>query len=440
MRPEFTDKIKFIFFACLCSCITLVCGSQFAGYPVILEISTTSDWTKINFENTSFYYLNDTLLSNKQNNPVELGIFSIRKKSYDSSFVQERFEGFFPNKLPQIIKFSIRKGAIGETKAVFRTQFETLALFTAIKPENKFILNRNVLQKIPIQYYQLSSKNIKIEPLVLAFYFPWYEKNWLQGDSQLVPHKPIIGFYNSSDEKVLQKHISIAKNSKIDGFITSWWGKNSITDSNLKKIILICENLGFKFTLYLETAKSIKDLKNDLDYIETTYAQSPSFVTLEDRPVLFIYSRILDELSLDSLKTIKSKFALINYGYSLSNLKNFAGFHEYLPPGNDLTMIKQNYLIASQIAQRKNKLIAVTVMPGYDDRRIRNPGNFTSRDGGTYYKGTWKAALACNPDWVLITSFNEWFEGTEIEPSKEYGNLYLDLTSHYAQQFRKNKK
>jgi hypothetical protein len=403
---------------------------------MFLEISTTSDWTEVNFENTTFYYLNDTLLSNYQKSSVELGIFSIKKRAYDSSFVQERFEVYFPSKLPPTIKFSIRKGAIGETEVVFRSQFETLALFKTIKPENKFILNRSLLQKIPIKYYQIPSQVIKIKPMVLTFYYPWYERSWLQGDSQLVPHKPIIGFYNSNDEKVLQKHVAIAKNSKIDGFIISWWGINSLTDSNLKKIIPICESVGFKFILYLETVKSIRDLRNDLDYIETTYARSPSFITLGDRPVLFVYSRLIDELSLDSLETIKSKFALINYGYSLTHLKNFAGFHEYLPPGNDMTTIKQNYIIASQIAQRKNKLIAVPVMPGYDDRRIRKPGNFTGRDGGKYYKGIWKAALACDPDWVLITSFNEWFEGTEIEPSEEYGDVYLKLTAYYAKLFK----
>ena len=33
--------------------------------------------------------------------------------------------------------------------------------------------------------------------------------------------------------------------------------------------------------------------------------------------------------------------------------------------------------------------------------------------------------MAAQPDWVLITSWNEWFEGTSVEPSVEYGDLAL---------------
>ena len=54
---------------------------------------------------------------------------------------------------------------------------------------------------------------------------------------------------------------------------------------------------------------------------------------------------------------------------------------------------------------------------------------------GERYAATWDAALAAQPDWVLITSWNEWFEGTSVEPSVEYGDLALQQTAAQAARF-----
>lgn len=48
-----------------------------------------------------------------------------------------------------------------------------------------------------------------------------------------------------------------------------------------------------------------------------------------------------------------------------------------------------------------------------------------------------EAALGTKPAWaVLITSWNEWPEGTEIEPSSTYGDHYLGLTAKFATRFK----
>ena len=68
-------------------------------------------------------------------------------------------------------------------------------------------------------------------------------------------------------------------------------------------------------------------------------------------------------------------------------------------------------------------------MPGYDDTRLPRPDAFAvPRRNGDYYRETWRAAVATEPDMVVVTSFNEWLEGTQLEPSATYGNLYLELT------------
>ena len=85
-----------------------------------------------------------------------------------------------------------------------------------------------------------------------------------------------------------------------------------------------------------------------------------------------------------------------------------------------------------------HKLWIATVMPGYDDAKA--PGRTHTyrydRRNGEYYRQTWQAAIASSPDLVIITSFNEWVEGTMIEPSVSYGNLYLDITAQEAAHYK----
>jgi len=83
------------------------------------------------------------------------------------------------------------------------------------------------------------------------------------------------------------------------------------------------------------------------------------------------------------------------------------------------------------------KLWVATVMPGYDDRKVRPKGGFArAREGGAYYRQCWQAAVDSRPQWVIVNSFNEWPEGSYIEPSQAYGRLYLDLTREWADRFR----
>jgi hypothetical protein len=45
-------------------------------------------------------------------------------------------------------------------------------------------------------------------------------------------------------------------------------------------------------------------------------------------------------------------------------------------------------------------------------------------------------ARASKPQWILVTSFNEWHEGSEIEPSVEFGRTYLEITAEEAAAWR----
>lgn len=94
------------------------------------------------------------------------------------------------------------------------------------------------------------------------------------------------------------------------------------------------------------------------------------------------------------------------------------------------------------VAKARDQQWAATVMPGYDDSSQRaacRPDSFyTARRRGDFYRQSWQLALATRPDWVLLTSFNEWHEGSEIEPSVQYGDSYLRLTRRLGARFRRS--
>jgi len=63
-------------------------------------------------------------------------------------------------------------------------------------------------------------------------------------------------------------------------------------------------------------------------------------------------------------------------------------------------------------------LCAPSVGPGYDARLTTRVDSVRSRNDGLTYDRMWKTALKANPDLVTVTSYNEWQEGTQIEPAR----------------------
>lgn len=83
----------------------------------------------------------------------------------------------------------------------------------------------------------------------------------------------------------------------------------------------------------------------------------------------------------------------------------------------------------------------LAVGPGYDHRAV--PGRsplVRDREGGDFYRRSWEWGLskdaAQRPKIAVVETWNEFHEGTDIAPSKEFGRAYLDLTRQYADRWR----
>jgi hypothetical protein len=68
-------------------------------------------------------------------------------------------------------------------------------------------------------------------------------------------------------------------------------------------------------------------------------------------------------------------------------------------------------------AHKAQLLCLPSVGPGYDAERATGDPRVKSRRNGATYDSMWHAAIAAHADGVTITSFNEWLEGTQIEPA-----------------------
>ena len=96
---------------------------------------------------------------------------------------------------------------------------------------------------------------------------------------------------------------------------------------------------------------------------------------------------------------------------------------------------RSHHLLKSQHDRAMGAPLVVSVAPAYDDRALRRENGFAippEHEGRETYARMWEDALAQRPDVVLVATWNEFYEGTGIEPTREYGSYYLDRTREWS--------
>lgn len=298
---------------------------------------------------------------------------------------------------------------------------------------------------------------------VLAFYYPWYgpTRHWgkvdvANHDIENSRHYPLGGAYDSHDPAVIARQIGEAQAHHVTGFIASWWGPGTYEDQAVPLLLAAAEPKHFKISVYWEAApgkgpEQIDQAVSDLTYLLTHYGTNRAYLKVNGQPVIFVYGRVMGQVPFAAWPEIihraraeAGNFLLIADGYSERNARVFDGLHTYnicgevkgKTPEELRAWAAKHYANAVKLARDHGDISCVTVIPGYDDTKIRKPGLAVDRLGGQVYRVLWDEAIKARPDWVLITSWNEWHEGSEIEPSFEDGDKYLELTGEYAGRFR----
>ncbi len=128
-----------------------------------------------------------------------------------------------------------------------------------------------------------------------AFYYPWYPNAWNQsGVDPYTNYQPSSGYYSSSDPAVISQQIAAMQYGHLDAGISSWWGQGSQEDSVVPAELAAANGTGFKWSLYYEPEgygdPSVSQIQSDLSYIKDRYAGNPNYLTIDGKPVIFVYA------------------------------------------------------------------------------------------------------------------------------------------------------
>jgi len=204
---------------------------------------------------------------------------------------------------------------------------------------------------------------------------------------------------------------------------------------------------------------SLERFEASLRYIISTYASHPNYLKLQNKPVIFFdnIARVPNGGTIKNWRDIRSRVdpnneqIWIAEGLEFSYLTVFDGLyvmkisHRDYP--NDYLKLPRWGNQVRQMAYQSGqpKLWIATIMPGWDDTRTADkvgdlrdfsPPHEHDRGKGTYYRQTFEKALESRPDILYINSWDEWVEGTQIEPSVNYENRYLEITRELIARFK----
>lgn len=316
---------------------------------------------------------------------------------------------------------------------------------------------------------------------VAAYYYTWYggakNPHWPEG----VAHKPWIGYYKSANPNVAREQIALAKEYGVDVFGASWTGIGTTEVANLEAGLLKAPNLNdIRFCVLYETIIRLGQGGNsgelidfnlpatrqtfiaDMIYIAQKYFNNPSYFKIQGRPVVNFYVArnfrgnfpgVFQELRAqwhamgwnpylvgDALYWgsndlyIASQFdAVTMYG-----IFNPALFQNGVNSTADLVQaIRPWYydllLTLGKLKVRGTKATVAfqpDVMPQYDDRIARGTTYALLAQSQEQVKEMFQLGRdildeqSTSDKVVWITSWNEWHEGTSIEPTVSGGSKY----------------
>ena len=256
------------------------------------------------------------------------------------------------------------------------------------------------------------------QPITAAFYYAWYPETF-----KPTPHAmPALGHYRSTDLALIRTHLSELHRAHVQAAIVSWWGITDRSDARFRRLQQVVHQLRSpeQLAIYYEPEgqgdPSVARLSADITHV-LALARSPGYLRVGGRPVIFAFGDAGDKCSM------VTRWNQANKGRAHIVLKVFRGYrscadqpsswHEYAPAHPQVLVPGQSF----------------SVSPGFFHARESQPRLPRSV---ARFRASVHAMYAARVRWRLVTTFNEWGEGTAVEPSTSWGTAYLDALANGA--------
>jgi glycoprotein endo-alpha-1,2-mannosidase len=290
---------------------------------------------------------------------------------------------------------------------------------------------------------------------VAIFYYPWYSTprrdgvstHWFvqrDGTAQLsTRYYPSRGLYSSSNPQVVDAQMREISAVGIDTVVVSWWGADSLEAERLPLVLETALRYRLHVAIHLEP------------YAGRTPASTASDIEQLARLGIadfYVYDADADEAAAWAEALAPLEGVRVFGQTTLVGRAKAAGF-DGLYTYDVGTWNGSAFARTCTQAHAVGLLCAPSVGPGYDARLATGDTLVRMRRDGASYDRMWRCAIRAHADLVTITSYNEWQEGTQIEPARaqvgrpDYDgawgraglaarHAYLEATALWAARFR----
>jgi chitodextrinase len=261
-------------------------------------------------------------------------------------------------------------------------------------------------------------------PVRAAFVYAWYPEAWVQGGLNPYTHyHPSLGSYDSGSTSVIQNQVQAMQYGRISVGISSWWGQGDTKDARFATFLSTTAAMKsrFRWSIYYEPEghgdPSVAQLTSDLAYIRDHYGSDRSYYRVGGRFVVFVYSSGADSCGMadrwaQANATINAYIVLKVFAGYRNCLNQPASWHQYAPATAASSQAGYSY----------------TISPGFwkaTEATPRLPRDLTR------WTTNVQSMVGSRAPFQLITTFNEWGEGTATESAAEWASpsgfgAYLD--------------